>query len=73
MDWGKGDAVRAIVRTSKRTREPVWPIYIGDDADERLRRIGTAARDCGDETRRRRLLESKPAAVECLLKESRTE
>ena len=32
IDWGKGDAVRAILKhVETQTREPVWPIYIGDD------------------------------------------
>jgi trehalose-phosphatase len=35
VDWAKGDAVRAIVRhVEVETREPVWPVYIGDDATD---------------------------------------
>jgi trehalose-phosphatase len=35
VDWAKGDAVRAIVRhVEVERREPVWPVYIGDDATD---------------------------------------
>ena len=35
IDWAKGDAVRAIIRhVEGRTKETVWPVYIGDDATD---------------------------------------
>jgi trehalose-phosphatase len=35
IDWTKGDAVRCIVRhVDAQMHQPVWPIYIGDDATD---------------------------------------
>jgi trehalose-phosphatase len=35
LDWTKGDAVRCIVHHVETQRhEPVWPVYIGDDATD---------------------------------------
>jgi trehalose 6-phosphate phosphatase len=35
VDWAKGDAVRAIIRhVETETKEPVWPVYLGDDATD---------------------------------------
>jgi trehalose-phosphatase len=35
IDWAKGDAVRAIIRhVEGHTKEPVWPVFIGDDATD---------------------------------------
>jgi alpha,alpha-trehalase len=35
IDWAKGDAVRTIIRhVEVRTKETVWPVYIGDDATD---------------------------------------
>jgi alpha,alpha-trehalase len=35
IDWAKGDAVRAIIRhVESQTKEPVWPVYIGDDSTD---------------------------------------
>ena len=35
IDWAKGDAVRAIIRhVETKTKETVWPVYIGDDATD---------------------------------------
>jgi trehalose-phosphatase len=44
IDWAKGDAVRAIVRhVESRTKETVWPVYIGDDStdEDAFEEIGT--------------------------------
>jgi trehalose-phosphatase len=44
IDWAKGDAVRTIIRhVEARTKEPVWPVYIGDDAtdEDAFEEIGT--------------------------------
>ena len=44
IDWGKGDAVRAIVHhVEAQTRETVWPIYVGDDRtdEDAFDEIGT--------------------------------
>jgi trehalose-phosphatase len=35
VDWTKGDAVRCILHhVEARTQQPVWPVYIGDDATD---------------------------------------
>ena len=35
IDWGKGDAVRAIVRhVEAQSGETAWPVYIGDDSTD---------------------------------------
>jgi trehalose-phosphatase len=35
LDWTKGDAVRCIVHhVETQRKEPVWPVYIGDDATD---------------------------------------
>lgn len=44
VDWAKGDAVRAIIRhVETDTKEPVWPVYLGDDAtdEDAFEEIGT--------------------------------
>ena len=44
IDWGKGDAVRAIIgHVESATREPVWPVYLGDDHtdEDAFEEIGT--------------------------------
>jgi trehalose-phosphatase len=44
IDWAKGDAVRAIIRhVETHTKEPVWPVYIGDDAtdEDAFEEVGT--------------------------------
>jgi trehalose-phosphatase len=45
IDWAKGDAVRAIIRhVETLTKEPVWPVYIGDDAtdEDAFEEVGSA-------------------------------
>jgi trehalose-phosphatase len=44
IDWAKGDAVRVIIRhVEADTKEPVWPVYIGDDKtdEDAFEEIGT--------------------------------
>jgi trehalose-phosphatase len=73
VDWAKGDAVRAIMRhVETETKEPVWPVYIGDDAtdEDAFEEIGTngltiavGKRPAGAAFRI-----ADPAAVECFLR-----
>lgn len=73
IDWGKGDAVRVIVRhVEAHTREPVWPVYIGDDRtdEDAFEEVGSngltiavTKRPAGAS-----YVIDDPAAVECFLK-----
>jgi trehalose 6-phosphate phosphatase len=73
IDWGKGDAVRAIVQhVEALTREPVWPIYIGDDMtdEDAFEEIGSGGLTIAVANRAAgaAYVLDNPAAVECFLK-----
>ena len=73
VDWAKGDAVGAIVRhVEVETKEPVWPVYIGDDTtdEDAFEHVGhnglTIA--VGRRPAGAAFQVDGPASVECLLK-----
>jgi trehalose-phosphatase len=73
VDWAKGDAVRAIIRhVETDTKEPVWPVYVGDDAtdEDAFEAIGTNGLTIavGKRPAGASFQIDDPAAVECLLK-----
>ena len=73
VDWAKGDAVRAIIRHIEGdTKEPVWPVYIGDDQtdEDAFEEIGTNGLtiSVGKRPAAASFQIDDPAAVECLLK-----
>ena len=73
VDWAKGDAVRAIIRhVETETREPVWPVYIGDDAtdEDAFEEIGTNGLTIavGKRPAGAAFQIDDPVAVECFLK-----
>ena len=73
VDWAKGDAVRAIMRhVESETKEPVWPIYIGDDEtdEDAFEAIGTNGLTIAVGKRRApaAFQIDDPAGVECFLK-----
>ncbi len=73
VDWAKGDAVRAIIRhVEAETREPVWPVYIGDDAtdEDAFEEVGTNGLTIAVGKRPAAALFQidDPAAVECFLR-----
>jgi alpha,alpha-trehalase len=73
VDWAKGDAVRAIIRhVETDTKEPVWPVYVGDDAtdEDAFEEIGTNGLTVavGKRPAGASFQIDDPAAVECLLK-----
>jgi trehalose-phosphatase len=73
VDWAKGDAVRAIVRhVEVETREPVWPVYIGDDAtdEDAFETIGNNGLTVavGRRPAGAAFQLDTPASVECLLR-----
>lgn len=73
VDWAKGDAVRAIIRhVEGETKEPVWPVYIGDDQtdEDAFEEIGTNGLtiSVGKRPAAASFQIDDPAAVECFLK-----
>jgi trehalose-phosphatase len=73
VDWAKGDAVRAIVRHIEAdTREPVWPVYVGDDAtdEDAFDEIGTNGLTIavGKRPAGAAFQIDDPAGVECFLR-----
>lgn len=73
IDWAKGDAVRAIIRhVEAESKEPVWPVYIGDDAtdEDAFEEIGNNGLTIGvtKRTAGAAFQLEDPAAVECFLK-----
>ena len=73
VEWAKGDAVRAILRQVETdTKEPVWPVYIGDDEtdEDAFEEIGTNGLtiSVGKPLPFAAFQIDDPAAVECLLK-----
>ena len=73
VDWAKGDAVRAIIRHIEAdTKEPVWPVYIGDDAtdEDAFEEIGANGLTIavGKRPAGAAFQIDDPAAVECFLK-----
>ena len=73
VDWAKGDAVRAIMRhIEAETKEPVWPVYIGDDEtdEDAFEEIGTKGLTIavGKRAAFAAFQVEDPIAVECLLK-----
>ena len=73
IDWAKGDAVRAIIRhVEARTKEPVWPVYLGDDAtdEDAFEEIGSTGLTIAVSKRptSASFVVDDPAAVECFLK-----
>ena len=73
VDWAKGDAVRAIIRhVETETKEPVWPVYLGDDAtdEDAFEEIGTNGLTIavGKRPGGASFQLEDPAAAECFLK-----
>jgi trehalose-phosphatase len=73
VDWAKGDAVRAIARHIEAgTREPVWPIYLGDDStdEDAFDEIGSNGLTIavGKRPAGAAFQVDDPAAVECFLR-----
>jgi trehalose-phosphatase len=73
VDWAKGDAVRVIMRhVEADSREPVWPVYIGDDHtdEDAFDEIGANGLTIavGKRPTGASFAVDDPAAVECLLK-----
>jgi alpha,alpha-trehalase len=73
VDWAKGDAVSAIIRHVEAERhEPVWPVYIGDDAtdEDAFEQVGSNGLTVavGRRPAGAAFQVDGPAAVECLLK-----
>lgn len=73
IDWAKGDAVRAIIRhVEAHTKEPVWPVYIGDDAtdEDAFEEVGSAGLTIAVSKRASgaAFVVDDPAAVEAFLK-----
>jgi trehalose-phosphatase len=73
IDWAKGDAVRTIIRhVEARTKETVWPVYIGDDAtdEDAFEEIGSTGLTVAVTTRSAgaAFVIDDPPAVESFLK-----
>lgn len=73
VDWAKGDAVRAIIgHVESMTREPVWPVYLGDDEtdEDAFEEIGTTGLTIAVSRRTAGALFqiNDPHEVECFLK-----
>ena len=71
--WAKGDAVRSMVRhVESQTKQPVWPVYIGDDAtdDDAFESVGDGGLTIGVSHRTSRAAFSipDPATVEKFLR-----
>ena len=73
IDWAKGDAVRAIIRhVEAQTNEPVWPVYIGDDAtdEDAFEEVGSKGLTIAvsQRTSGASFVVENPQAVECFVR-----
>jgi trehalose 6-phosphate phosphatase len=73
IDWAKGDSVRTIIRHLEcRQKQPVWPVYIGDDVtdEDAFEEIGDSGLTIGVSNRvtGASLRVGDPASVETFLR-----